>query len=70
MMNVTRIGIDLAKQDFQLHGVDERGHTVLRRRPSRPQLRTCFAQLRPCLMGLEACGSAHYWAREVTSTRA
>ncbi|MBU6434776.1 MAG: IS110 family transposase [Nitrospirae bacterium] len=67
MMNVTRIGIDLAKQVFQLHGVDERGHTVLRRRLSRTLLRPFFAQLRPCLIGLEACGSAHYWARELTT---
>jgi transposase len=61
------MGIDLAKQVFQLHGVDERGHTVLRRRLSRTQLRIFFAPLRPCLIGLEACGSAHYWARELTT---
>lgn len=67
MMNVTRIGIDLAKQVFQLHGVDERGHTVLRRRISRSQVRGLVAQLPPCLIGLEACGSAHYWARELTT---
>jgi transposase len=65
MMNRTRIGIDLAKQVFQVHGVDERGHTVLRRRIARVQLRPFFAQLHPCLIGVEACGSAHYWAREL-----
>jgi transposase len=65
MTHITRIGIDLAKQVFQLHGVDERGHTVLRRRVSRAQLRPFVAQLRPCLIGVEACGSAHYWAREL-----
>jgi len=65
MSTITRIGIDLAKHVFQLHGVDERGHTVLRRRVLRPQLRPCIAQLRPCLIGIEACGSAHYWAREL-----
>lgn len=65
MMHVTRIGMDLAKQVFQLHGVDERGHTVLRRRVSRSQLRLFFMPLRPCLVGVEACGSAHYWAREL-----
>lgn len=65
MTHVTRIGIDLAKQVFQLHGVDERGHTILRRRISRTQLRPFFVQLRPCLVGMEACGSAHYWAREL-----
>jgi transposase len=65
MMNVTRIGIDLAKHVFQLHGVDDRGHTVLRRRVSRTQPRPFIAQLRPCLVGIEACGSAPYWAREL-----
>jgi transposase len=59
------MGIDVAKHVFQLHGVDERGHTVLRRRISRAQLRPFVAQLRPCLIGVEACGSAHYWAREL-----
>jgi len=67
MMNVTRIGIDLAKHVFQIHGVDDRGHTVLRRRVSRTQLRPFFAPLRPCLVGVEACGSAHYWARTLTA---
>jgi transposase len=66
MMTITRIGIDLAKHVFQLHGVDERGHTVLRRQVSRTHLRPFVAQLQPCLIGLEACGSAHYWARELT----
>ena len=65
MTQLTRMGIDVAKHVFQLHGVDERGHTVLRRRISRAQLRPFVAQLRPCLIGVEACGSAHYWAREL-----
>jgi len=55
----------LAKQVFQVHGVDERGHTVLRRRLARTQVRTVLTQLPPCVVGLEACGSAHYWAREL-----
>ena len=67
MTQLTRMGIDVAKHVFQLHGVDERGHTVLRRRISRAQLRPFVAQLRPCLIGVEACGSAHYWARELTA---
>lgn len=67
MKNVARIGMDVAKQIFQLHGVDERGQTVLRRRLARTQVRAFFAQLRPCLVGVEACGSAHYWARELTT---
>lgn len=66
MTHLTRIGIDVAKHVFQVHGVDAQGHTVLRRRISRAQLRPFVAQLRPCLIGLEACGSAHYWARELT----
>ena len=65
MMHVTRLGIDVAKHVFQLHGVDDRGHTVLRRRVTRTQLRPLVAQLQPCLVGLEACSSAHYWAREL-----
>lgn len=65
MLHVTRIGIDVAKQVFQVHGVDERGHTVLRRRLARSQVRTVLAHLPPCVVGLEACGSAHYWAREL-----
>jgi Transposase and inactivated derivatives len=65
MMTITRIGIDLAKHVFQLHGVDDGGRTILRRRVSRTQLRPFFVQLPPCLVGVEACGSAHYWAREL-----
>lgn len=65
MTHITRIGVDLAKHVFQLHGVDDRGHTIVRRRISRAQLHAFFAQLRPCLIGVEACGSAHYWAREL-----
>lgn len=65
MRHVIRIGIDLAKHVFQLHGVDDGGRTILRRRVSRTQLRPFFVQLRPCLVGMEACGSAHYWAREL-----
>ena len=65
MIHVTRLGIDVAKHVFQLHGVNDRGHTVLRRRVSRTQLRPFVAQLRPCVVGMEACGSAHYWAREL-----
>lgn len=51
MLYVTRIGIDLAKQVFQVHGVDERGHTVLRRRLARSQVRAVFTQLPPCVVG-------------------
>jgi transposase len=67
MTHITRIGVDVAKHAFQLHGVNEHGHTVLRRRLSRAQVQPFFAQLRPCLVGIEACGSAHYWARTLTA---
>ncbi len=63
-MNVTILGIDLAKSIFQLHGVDERGKIALQKRVPRSKLRETIAQLSPCLIGMEACGSAQYWARE------
>jgi len=64
-MNITTIGIDLAKNVFQIHGVDERGKTVLRKAVKRAELTRVFAQLPACLIGMEACGSAHYWARRL-----
>jgi transposase len=64
MKVVSVLGIDLAKNIFQLHGVDELGRVALRKRVSRARLRAEVAQLKPCLIGLEACGGAHFWARE------
>lgn len=64
-MKITTIGIDLAKNVFQLHGVDERGKVVLRRQLRRDQMAEFFAKLQPCLVGMEACGSAHYWGRKL-----
>src|SRR5512144_3317718 len=64
-MNITTLGIDLAKTVFQLHGVDERGRITLTKRLSRHQLLPFLANLPPCLIGLEACSGAHYWAREI-----
>ncbi len=64
-MKVTRIGVDLAKQLFQLHGVDERGKVVLRKTLRRERMLEFFVQLQPCEVGMEACGGAHYWAREL-----
>lgn len=49
-----------------LHGVDQQGHVVLHKRVTRTQLLPMLAQLPPCLVGLEACGGAHYWARKIT----
>ena len=66
-MEITTIGLDLAKQVFQVHGVDEAGHTVVMRRLRRAQVRTYFASLPPCLIGMEACATAHFWARELRS---
>lgn len=62
-MHITTVGIDLAKTVFQLHGVDARGHAVLSRRVKRSQLLEVVASLPPCVIGMEACGSAHHWGR-------
>ena len=67
MDNVTTVGIDLAKNVFSLHGVNERGHAVLRKTVSRTRLAALVAQLPPCLIGLEACSGAHEWARRFSA---
>ncbi len=64
-MKLTTIGIDLAKTVMQVHGIDERGKTALKKQFRRDQLRPFCANLTPCLIGMEACGSAHYWARKL-----
>jgi transposase len=64
-MKITTIGIDLAKSVFQVHGVDECGKTVLKKRLRRKQVLAYFAKLSPCLIGMEACGGSHYWARKL-----
>ena len=66
-MTITTIGIDLAKNVFQVHGVDERGQAVLRKTLKRAELRRFFANLPTCLIGMEACSSAHYWGRELAA---
>jgi transposase len=63
MSEITTPGIDLAKNVFQLHGVTARGAVVLRRQVRRGQLMRTVAQLPACLIGMEACASAHQWAR-------
>ena len=65
MGTVTTIGLDLAKSVFQVHGVDESGGAVLRQRLTRGRLLKFFAKLPPCLVGMEACASSHFWAREL-----
>jgi transposase len=64
-MNVTTIGIDLAKNVFQVHGVDARGTSCLRRSIKRSELSRYLANVPPCVIGMEACGGAHYWARRL-----
>jgi transposase len=64
-MNAARVGLDLAKSVFQVHGVDVAGQAVVRRRLARSQLLGFFAKLPPCVIGMEACSSAHHWAREL-----
>jgi transposase len=64
-MQVTTIGLDTAKNVFQVHGVDAQGKVVLRRRLTRAKMLECFANLPRCVIGLEAGGGAHYWAREL-----
>jgi transposase len=65
-MNITQVGMDLAKLVFQVHGVDARGKVALRKQLKRHQVATFFARLAPCLIGMEACGGAHFWARKLT----
>jgi len=66
-MNCRTIGLDLAKNVFQVHGVDEHGKVVLRKQVTRQQLSAFFANQPPCLVGMEACGSAHFWARKLAA---
>ena len=64
-MNVTTIGIDLAKNTFSLHGVDSRGKMVFRKTLSRGKLLPFLAQQPPSLIGMEACSGAHHWGRQL-----
>jgi len=65
MGDITTIGLDLAKNVFQLHAVDEAGSVVMRKRLRRGQVLAFFARIPPCLVGMEACATAHHWAREL-----
>src|SRR4029077_18279891 len=64
-MKITTVGFDLAKNVFQVHGVDERGRAVLKKQLRRGQVTEFFSNLPSCLIGMEACGGAHYWARRL-----
>jgi len=66
-MHIATIGLDLAKNVFQIHGIDADGDAVVRRRLRRSQVFEFFAGLEPCLIGMEACGTAHFWARVLMS---
>ena len=66
-MKITRVGIDLAKTVFQVHGIDEKGKTVLRKQLKRAHVLEFFANLPRCVIGMEACGGAHYWARKLSA---
>lgn len=64
-MKITTVGIDLAKDIFRVHGCDARGKVVVSKSLTRHDLRMFMAKLRPCLVGMEACHTAHYWAHEL-----
>ena len=66
-MNITTIGIDLAKNIFQVHGVTNEGIIAFNKPLRRARALPFFSKLEPCLIGMEACSSAHYWARELTA---
>src|ERR1700676_738134 len=65
LSSVTVVGLDIAKNAFQVHGVDAEGALVVAKAVRRGQLLSFFASLPPCLVGIEACSSAHHWARQL-----
>ena len=67
MKQVTTIGLDLAKHVFQVHGADADGVPIFNRRLRRVEVLRFFEKQPPCLVGIEACGSSHYWAREIAA---
>lgn len=66
MGQVATIGLDIAKSVFQVHGVDAEGGVVIRQKLTPARLLKFFEKLSPCLVGIEACGTAHHWARELS----
>jgi transposase len=64
-MKIATVGLDLAKNVLQLHGVDSQGHLVARKQLRRTEVLRYFAKLEPCVVSMEACGSSHYWGREL-----
>jgi hypothetical protein len=67
MQATTTIGLDIAKSVFQVHGIDAAGNVILRRQLKRRYVLTFFQKLQPCLVGIEACASSHYWSRELAA---
>jgi len=65
MQTITTVGLDIAKSVFQVHGVDAQGNVVVRRQLKRRYVLAFFQKLPPCLVGIEACASSHYWSREL-----
>ena len=65
-MQITTIGLDIAKNVFHVHGIDAAEKVVVRKQLRRGQVIAFFKSLAPCLIGMEACATAHYWARELT----
>ena len=66
-MKVTTVGLDLAKNVFQVHGIDSTGKVIVRRTLRRRQMMPFFGKLEPCLIGIEACGTSHFWSREIAA---
>ena len=66
-MEITTIGLDLAKNVFQVHAINGAGGVIVRKTLRRSQMLRFFERLDPCLVGIEACGTSHYWAREIRS---
>ena len=65
-MQITTIGLDIAKNVFQVHGIDAAEKVIVRKQLRRGQMLAFFKALQPCLVGMEACATSHYWARELT----
>jgi transposase len=66
MSKITTIGLDLAKNVFQVHGIDALGRVVVRRQLRRRQVLPFFERQAPCVVGIEACATSHHWAREIS----
>ena len=66
-MDIATLGIDLTKSEFQLHGIDAHGTIVLQKKLRRGAVLKFLSKLEPCLIGMEACATSHYWARKIAA---